>query len=53
MVSQGLAAKQLRQHTPHLLLAVDIRAVCVYDEARFVGHAAPVQRYSRHVLPDG
>ena len=53
LVARVLAARQLRRDARQLFAAAESGPARRYHEAQLVGLPAPVQRYFRHVLPDG
>ena len=53
VAARALAARQLRRDARQLFAAADHGPARVYHEAQLAGLPAPVQRYFRHVLPDG
>ena len=53
LVARALAARQLRRDARQLFAAAENAPARSYHEAQLAGLPAPVQRYFRHVLPDG
>lgn len=53
LAARVVAARRLRRDARQLFATADNGPVSVYHEAQLAGLPAPVQRYFRHVLPDG
>ena len=53
VLARALAAQQLRRDVRQLFAAAGSGPVSIYHETQLIGLPAPVQRYFRHVLPDG
>ena len=53
VAARAVAARQLRRDARLLFAAADNGPARVYHESQLAGLPAPVQRYFRHVLPDG
>ena len=53
VAARAVAARRLRRDARHLFATADNGPARVYHEAQLAGLPAPVQRYFRHVLPDG
>ncbi len=53
VAGRAVAARQLRRDARQLFAAAESAPARVYRETQLAGLPAPVQRYFRHVLPDG
>ena len=53
VAARAVVARRLRMDVKQLFAATDNGPAHVYHEAQLAGLPAPVQRYFRHVLPDG
>ncbi len=53
LVARAVASRRLRRDARQLFATASLAPARLYHEAQLVGLPAPVQRYFRHVLPDG